>query len=221
MVDIEYLVGVENARDLEGLDLMERSPLLQAPYWPFDGMNERGLAIGMAAVPESELPSNPANPTTGSLEIMRIVLDRAETVPEAIEIFEAYNLDMLGGPWLHYLIADASGEAALIEFNAGQMLVYPNQEGWQHATNFLHSHHTDSFSGVCPRYDRIQATLSSVDGAIDTESALTLLQEVSQDGQASSTQWSVIYNLTDLEILIVMGRDYPQVHRITFESFSP
>jgi penicillin V acylase-like amidase (Ntn superfamily) len=29
---------------------------LQAPYLPFDGMNEHGLAIGMAAVPESTMP---------------------------------------------------------------------------------------------------------------------------------------------------------------------
>ncbi|MCG2767342.1 MAG: hypothetical protein L6435_03025, partial [Anaerolineae bacterium] len=57
MVDIAYL-GFEGARagTLTDLPLAERLLLLDAPFWPFDGMNERGLVVGMAAVPESEVP---------------------------------------------------------------------------------------------------------------------------------------------------------------------
>ena len=57
MVDIEYL-GFEGelSRNLTGLPLEDRRALLDAPYLPFDGMNEKGLAIGMAAVPWQEMP---------------------------------------------------------------------------------------------------------------------------------------------------------------------
>jgi len=52
MVDIAYL-GFEGSKAgaLTNLPLVERRALLDAPSLPFDGMNERGLAIGMAAVP--------------------------------------------------------------------------------------------------------------------------------------------------------------------------
>ena len=58
MVDIGYLVGEEAAGRLLELPLAERAALLDAPFWPFDGMNEWGLAIGMAAVPAAVVSNN-------------------------------------------------------------------------------------------------------------------------------------------------------------------
>lgn len=56
MVDIAYL-GIEgkSEKDLQNLPYEERQLLLGAPSLPFDGMNERGLAIGMAAVPPGQM----------------------------------------------------------------------------------------------------------------------------------------------------------------------
>ena len=52
MVDIEYLgFGGNRSKDLTSLTLGQRQELLIAPSLPFDGMNERGLAVAMAAVP--------------------------------------------------------------------------------------------------------------------------------------------------------------------------
>jgi len=52
MVDIAYL-GFEGqaAYGLTERPLDELAPLLSAPYLPFDGMNDQGLVVGMAAVP--------------------------------------------------------------------------------------------------------------------------------------------------------------------------
>lgn len=98
------------------LPLAARTPLLYAPFLPFDGINEHGLAIGMAAVPGSDMLYDPAKEEIGSLAVMRVILDRARTVEEAVLILSDYNIDMEGGPPLHYLIADRSGQAVLVEF---------------------------------------------------------------------------------------------------------
>ena len=51
MVDIEYLgFSSSDVSHLADLPLEERQALLNAPRIPFDGMNEHGLAIGMAAL---------------------------------------------------------------------------------------------------------------------------------------------------------------------------
>src|SRR5512135_1360165 len=52
MVDIAYLgFQGDRSRNLTSLPLEDRRRLLDAPALPFDGMNEEGLAVGMAAVP--------------------------------------------------------------------------------------------------------------------------------------------------------------------------
>jgi hypothetical protein len=210
LVDIAYLGFTEaEARDLTKLSLDERRPLLDAPYLPFDGMNEYGLTIGMAAIPDSAMPYDQAKMTIGSLGIIREMLDHARTVDEAIAVMENYNVDMGGGPAIHYLIADATGKAVLIEFYEGEMVVIPNDTAWHQATNFLLSAVTGgSAEGNCWRYDKIAARLSLAEGRLSTPDALALLSDVSQPG----TQWSVVYGISTGEINIAMGRHYDTIH---------
>ena len=81
-------------------------------------MNERGVAVAMAAVPEARSPRGDA---VGSLGVMRLVLDRAANVDEAIAIFRATAVDFTGGPPLHYMVADAAGASAVIEYVRGRV----------------------------------------------------------------------------------------------------
>jgi choloylglycine hydrolase len=120
---------------------------------------------------------------------------------------ESYNVDMTGGPVIHYLIADATGKAVLVEFYEGEMVLIPNETRWHLATNFLRAA-TDSAMGQCRRYDAIHEKLSETQGDIVTQDALDLLQAVSQ----GSTQWSVVYGITSGDIDVVMGRAYEQVY---------
>jgi choloylglycine hydrolase len=109
MVDIEYL-GFEGeySQNITDLPLEKRRRLLDAPSLPFDGMNEHGLAIGMAAVPAEDMPYDPQKKTIGQLEVIREILDHAGTVDEAIDIIDSFNIDMGSVP-IHYMIASVSG----------------------------------------------------------------------------------------------------------------
>jgi hypothetical protein len=216
MVDMEYL-GFEGdrSRKLMDLSLEERQPLLESPFLPFDGMNEKGLAVGMAAVPVQEMPHDPQKPTIYQLLVMREILDHARTVQEAIDIFGDYNIDMGKFP-IHYLIASAMGDAALVEFYQGGMVVFRNESPWQSATNFLLASTNGNPEGKCRRYDRINQRLEESKGEISFPDAFRLLEDVSQD----NTQWSAVYNMTNGELGIVMGRDYSRM-RHTFHVEPP
>ncbi len=216
MVDIAYLGfrTPDEARELATLPLEERMSLMRAPFWPFDGMNEHGLAVGMAAVPDTALPSDPTKPTIGSLGLIREVLDHARDVDEALALMREYNVDMEGGPNIHYLIADAGGRAALVEFYAGEMVVFPNTSPWHTATNFyLSSVADDSPQGQCYRYDALDRQLADAQGRMTASQAMALLSDVAQSG----TQWSVVYRMTAREIDVVMGGEYDNVYTISFE----
>jgi len=208
MVDIAYLgFAGPRARDLTGLPLDDLRPLLAAPFLPFDGLNERGVAIGMAAVPPGNVTPDPGQETVGSLEVMRLVLDQAADVDQALTVLQRYNIDMGGGPPVHYLVADRSGRALLVEFHRGEMVVLPNQDPWHVATNFLLAS-VGSPDGVCNRYDSIAQRLAETDGRLSTSQAMGLLHRVSQD----LTQWSAVYDMSAGQVQVAMGRAYALVY---------
>ncbi len=209
LVDLAYFGFGDQVRDLTALPLAERSALLDAPAWPFDGMNEAGVAVGMAAVPQADERRDPGKPAIGSLGVMREILDHAGNVDEAVAILQGYNITWEGGPPLHYLVADRSGRAALVEFRRGEIIVLVNDDPWHAATNFMRSAVAGDGAGQCPRYDALVRRLADTGGALDSRSALDLLRAVAQ---TDSTQWSVVYGLSTGQVEVVMGRNLNQTH---------
>jgi hypothetical protein len=209
MVDISYL-GFKGPIDLE--DPAGLSELLKSPYLPFDGMNERGLAVGMMAVPHSEGGDDPAKPTLDSLEAIRLLLDYAADVDQAIVLLEQYNVDWGGGPAIHYMLADASGASAVVEYIGGQPQVFRSPHSWQISTNFLFAEvPLDKAGAECSRYKTADAALSHSAGVLDAQGAMGLLQRVSGTG-TTATIWSVVYNLSSGQVQVVMDRDYSRVY---------
>ena len=181
-------------------------------------MHEHGLAGAMAAVPSGQMRPDPDKETIGSLGVIREMLDHARDVDKAVAILSSYNVDMEGGPPVHYLIADPSGRAALVEFYQGEMVVIPNETDWHLATNFLRAsagasaegHALSEAEGECWRYDRINRRLAEAQGQITTQEAIDLLADVSQE----STQWSVVYGMNSGDVNVALGREYDDVHTL-------
>jgi len=205
MVDISYL-GYSRR------DTPEKNPggLMRAPTLPFDGMNERGLAVGMMALP-SALPSDDAHKqTVGSLMIIRLVLDLADDVEEAIALFRAVNIDFRGGPPLHYIIVDRMGRSVVVEFVNSKLSVLPNTRSWQVATNFtLTGKSSESARASCWRYRTVWDAIADQGAVPSPAGALSLLESVSQ----RNTIWSVVYDTSSLDFRVVMGKQYGRVHK--------
>ncbi len=213
MVDLAYLEFGDKVDRLTELPLDQRLPLLDAPGLPFDGMNERGLVVGMAAVPDGNMRPDPGKETIDSLLVIRRMLDQAGTVDEAVAILQQVNIEWGSGPRLHYLIADRSGQSALVEFYRGKLEVIPADRPWHLATNFLVSSVGDHTAGQCPRYDTIDQQLSTSGGRLDAAKAMQLLSDVSQP----NTQWSIVYGLSTGEIVVTLGREYSHAHTFQFD----
>lgn len=207
MVDISYL-GIDRA-SLAALDTPEgRERLLRAPLLPFDGMNEHGLTVGMAAVEPSAAPSDPAKPTVGSLRIIRLMLDNARDTAEALALFERYNVDFSGGPPIHYLIADRSGRSAVVELKDGEMHILRSESRWQAATNFYLAGSGAQQRLGDYRYATLDRALDEWGGALTPDQAMDLLAQVAQ----GNTRWSIVYGMASGEVRIAMGRRYEQVY---------
>ncbi len=212
-IDIAYLVEVKWIDRLDIAPVEQRLQLLSAPFLTFDGMNDQGLAIGMAAVEVAAgYSSDPGKRDVGDLRLMREVLESSATVEEAITFLEGINPVSQGGPNTHYLIADRTS-SALIEYDEGEMVVFRSSDEtpWQLGTNFPVVLTDGEPQGHCWRYDRIERSLREGGGTLSTDEAFDLLTAVSVE----HTQWSIVYDLDDLVMNLCVGRDMETVHSIS------
>ncbi len=202
MVDPTYMgFGSE---DITRLPASARQRLLEAPFLPFDGLNEHGLAMALLAVPQARAPSVAGRPTLGPLLMIRLVLDRSRTVSEALSLLAGHNLQV-GDPPVHFFLADATGQAAIVEYVDGAIVVTANDGPWLAVTNFVVAGTSpESRPSLCSRYRTVTESLSGCGGRMAAPEALALLSAVSQP----ITMWSVVYELTSGRVTVAPGRDF-------------
>jgi hypothetical protein len=207
MVNINLLgYGSKNPR----LDTMKRRiGFLDAPYYAQEGMNEKGVAIAIKGIKGYRV-FHPGKISLTGLHIVRLVLDYAANLDEAIQLIKKYN--NIHADELHYMIADAGGRSAVIEYIDSKVLVIPNREKWQVASNRLIGN-ADPESKIllhCNRYRTAYYKLKKVDGIITLPGAMTILQSVTQK-RSNPTHWSAVYNLTTGSIIAVLERKFKTI----------
>jgi len=205
MVDLYYL-GLEGMQEIPW---SKRLALLATPYAAIDGMNECGVAIAQNAVPERNTPADPNRPTLLNSQIIRLVLDHAKDVDEALTLIQQYNVNFVGTR-VHFHIADASGNSAIVEYVDGGVAVIRNGHPWQVSTNFLIS---EDIWPDCWRYNKASGTLSQTQGSLSADAGMRLLEAV----KLNHTVWSVVYDLSSGRVRLAMGRDYDEVHTFQLE----
>lgn len=124
-VDLNY-VGMDTECDVEGL--MNKITCFAAAYAPLDGMNEKGLCCGIfmsyqgddktlndsGTVATDQRDASKDNFTSTTMQ--RLILDYCATVDEAVELIGRYNLHDSAKSSFHYMIADATGKSAILEW---------------------------------------------------------------------------------------------------------
>jgi hypothetical protein len=171
---------------------------LAAPFLPFDGMNEKGVAIALLAVPEASPPNDEEKITLNTTTAIRLVLDKAASIDEAVALLRQYNIYFSGGINCHFLIADASGKSVLVEYYDGRLQTITTEENYQIASNFIAYNGVNIGEGFSEfeRYDKVKAAIE-INGCLSEAQSLKLLAEVGvRDGRTDKLQWSVLYNLT-------------------------
>ena len=201
VVNLSY-IGIEK----ESLPLNDsnRYFLLAAPYLPLDGVNEKGLAIGILRI--NEAPANQQRGKKGitSTTMIRLVLDKCATVDEAIKLIDEYDMHSSANVNFHFYISDAKGESAVIEYVDHKMSVVKSKC----ATNFLL---TEGYNvgGGHDRFEKMETKLKENNEIFkDMKESMLLLKDVSGD----STRWSAVYNQTTLSLLLSVGRDYEKLY---------
>ena len=201
-VDLQFL-GIDENADVEGI--MDKITCLAAPYAPLDGVNDAGVSCGIFMSYQGEetvaTNQNTDKPDFTSTTLLRLILDYADDLDEAVEIASSYDLHDSAGTSFHYMVADASGRSAILEWvgttdktdndgSARKLVVHYNDgdsyvgeaeanSDFQWISNFIvqpgYYGEADHMPGV-DRYDRIYEELAKTNGVLaDEEAAMDIL----------------------------------------------
>ncbi|MFA6829323.1 MAG: linear amide C-N hydrolase [Bacilli bacterium] len=239
-IDLQFL-GLDTDKDVIGL--MNNITALAAPFVPLDGVNDAGVSCGIFMSYQGGETTVATNQNTDKIDItsttmLRLILDYADTVEEAVELVSKYDLHDSASTSYHYMVADASWKSAILEwvngtdatdnngsdreltvtYNDSDSLIGEKEAGasYQWITNFIIQpdyYETDAEKAGLNRYEKIYENLSLTDGVVeDEEQAMDILRQVGQRTINVSTHGrtvhSVVYNLTKKTVYWVSNENY-------------
>ena len=211
------------------------SMLMALPYAALDGINEDGFAIGVLALNEKQTNQQTGKQRIGTTVAIRMMLDKASTVREAIEMLKNYDMDMRGNGHsnYHFFMADATGDYAIVEYTFDKdrtepkvMEVFTDDDSLRCVTNFYVA---PSMTGTTDgwgsshgkdRYENLRKTLDEKKHVMKEDEAMQLLEKVSQpptEELTSQTQWSALYNLTEKTLRLTILREYAKEYNFRIE----
>ena len=202
---------------------MARLSCLASIYAPVDGINEKGLCTSIMALPKQASQQDTPKHDVGTTIIMRLWLDRCATVTEALALLETVDVrhDAAVGSGYHYMVADASGDCAVVEFDkedgwktmivrkdpaANYMLVTNHLLSEKYYTTEPDESVGNPHSKSWWRYETAGAYLQEHNGIFTLEDAQKCLSLVHwkdlvwDNGMVEDTQYSNVYDQTNITL---------------------
>lgn len=198
---------------------------LTSPFTCLDGINEKGVSIAVLTLDSEPTKQDTDKPNISTSLAIRLVLDRAATTAEAVELLKQYDMVSTAGRDYHFYITDASGDGRVVEWDCHSETrelvatpirtitnffalyidkVYVTEDG----KNGIYGHGRD-------RYDDIEAVFEEANGSFNKATAWDALVAASQlpseESITSNTQWSIVFNNTDKTLEFVLHRHWDDV----------
>ena len=195
---------------------------LTAPFICLDGMNEKGVSIAVLTLDSEPVHQNTGKPVIGTTLAIRLILDRAASTAEAVELLQQYDMFASSGRDYHFYITDSTGDGRVIEYDCEsetrKMVATPVRS----VTNFfalyedqvLPNQRNGIYGHGKERYDKMEALFDYEEvytKDVAWEALKAAAQEPSADDITSNTQWSILYDDTNLTAEIILRRNWENV----------
>ncbi len=209
-VDLQFL-GIKDGIYVD--NMMQKLTCLAATYAPLDGINEAGVSCGIymsyQGKEDDVVATNQTTdkPDLTSSTMLRLILDYAGSVDEAVELVKKYDLHDSAKTSFHYMVADSTGKSAILEWvdatdetdtdgSKRELKVYYNDNDellgekeaknkFQYITNFIvtpnYYTNTADMKGL-DRYNEIEKMINAdgnnTNGEITVDTAIDVLETV-------------------------------------------
>lgn len=164
-------------------------------YAPLDGMNEKGLCAAVLYIEDgAEINQNTVKPDITTTTAIRLLLNQAADVDEAIALLNRYDMHDSLGMMIHFAIADANGKCVAVEYINNEMAVTETPV----VTNFYLAEGNKQGIGSSQSHTRFEILTNALAAkpAMEADDVKNALESVSKhrfnDGE--TTEWSIVYN---------------------------
>ena len=192
---------------------------LASVYAILDGMNEKGLCVADLMVSHEEgVDQNTDKPDITIVSGLRLLLDKAANVEEALELLSQYDMHFSLGRAQHFSLSDAAGRSVAVEWQNGEMVVTDTPV----VTNF-YLHGADGTSGTGQSYVRFNTLTQRRDaakGVMTAEEVRASLAAVAQsnfpgENGGEKTCWSCVYNQRELTATFYDTEDWANPYALS------
>lgn len=203
---------------LKPIKLFDKIKMLATPYFPLDGVNEKGFAVGVL-----QLQAPPTKQDNGKTDVdttlaIRVLLDKAADVEEAINILSELDMHASANGCYHLQLADRSGRTVVVSYVGNEMIVTEKEREYLCATNFyLHDVPFEYEKQGMDRYEKLVERLTETKSTLTAQEGMDLLNyvridstEPDKEGRVYSTQWSSIYDLDSATLTMCVDKNYEE-----------
>lgn len=179
---------------------------LAAIYVPLDGINEKGLCVADLINGDNEQThqqTDKADLTTSTA--IRLLLDKAATVDEAIALLERYDMNSAVGMSHHLAISDATGRSVVVEYIRGEMIVTDTPAVTNHYLSAGEKHGVGNPESLA----RFEKLLEMSSGIACVEDMRSTMEAVSYSG---ITRWSIVYDMDAKSFDFYWNRQFDMPH---------
>ena len=197
--------------------------------FPTGGMNEKGLVVELMWLDETKYPAPDQRPAIGVLQWIQYQLDCCATIDEVIATDSKLRISAKDGAPLHYLVADANGNVATIEFLDGKLVVHKGtglpfpvltNDTYQKSLELTNGSNAkqfsnnsiDRFANACSMVKKFQS------GDINEPVVDYGFKILGKVAQPNWTRWSIVYDITNKKIYFKTA-DYNDIKNLSFSSF--
>ena len=203
-------------------NLKKKLASLTAPFICLDGMNEKGVSIAVLTLDSTPVHHDTGKPTIATTLAIRLVLDRAATTQEAVDLLRGYDMFASSGRDYHFYITDASGDGRAVEYDCDSPTRELVDTKIEAITNFyaiykekvLPNQKNGIYGHGRERYDAVMEVLETQSPYTDA-TVWEALKASSQDPNpvdiTSNTQWSINFNNTARTAAIAIRRNWQDV----------
>ena len=218
--------ALNNLGDNAPLDtLTGRTAALMGPFAQLDGINERGVSIAVLTLDSAPCDQNTGRPVANTSLAIRLVLDRAGTTQEAVDLLATYDMHAMAGRDYHFFINDATGDARVVEWDprdpSRTITVTPARQITNYYALYENEVQPNQRNGELghgrERALAIAEILDRAGDAADEGTAWEALRAAAQEPNpadiTSNTQWSVVFDNTDLTATVTLRRHWGDTFR--------
>jgi choloylglycine hydrolase len=173
--------------------------------FPSGGINEKGLVVELMWLDDTTYPRPDRRGGLTTLQWIQYQLDTAATVEDVVASDQVVRIQGATAR-IHFLVADAQGEVAAVEYLDGKMVVHRGDDlPYRALTNDTYqrsAEYAKKFNDVTREMsrsslDRFALAAMTVDqgpaeGVAPVDAAFALLARVAQ---GEFTQWSIVYDI--------------------------